>query len=161
MIEGKELDIQDKNIIDVDLSITAKKKFRLDRDNNRVIELNTSDLRIINRLEEVYPKMLKFVNEANKKIASKPDDDTSSVYGEALAHIDKEMRDLVNYVFDSDVADKAAPNGSMYDPYNGQFMFEIIFDRLFALYEQNLKIELDAMKKRMQKHTSKYTKGKK
>ena len=51
------------NIIDLDLSVTQKKKFRFDKDDNRILELNVSDMNIIGRISETYPKL----NELNEK----------------------------------------------------------------------------------------------
>lgn len=149
----------DNDIIDIDLKELRKKRFRLDRDNDRVIELNTSDISVIKRLEEIYPKMLKLVDEVNTK---QTDDDTESPdIIDRIQAIDQEMRKLLNYGFDSDVADKACPQGTLYDPINGKFRFEYIFERLIGLYDDNFKREFDLMRKRVDKHTSKYTKKRK
>lgn len=144
------------NVIDIELGELQKKKFRLDRDNNRVIELNTSDISVVKRLEEVYPKMLDMVDKAHTDIANNPEGTIDTVLD-----INKEMKKLLNYAFDSDVADKACPNGTLYDPINGKFRFEYIMERLIALYDENFRNEFNLMKKRVGKHTSKYTKKRK
>ena len=46
----------------IDLSATKTKRFTVDNDKNRVLELDTSDLSIISRLNEVYPKIDSLVN---------------------------------------------------------------------------------------------------
>lgn len=156
-IEVKDKDVIDNDIIDIELTEVQKKKFRLDRDSNRVIELNTSDLLLPKRLDEVYPKMLKMVNKANDMIAA--EDDTDEI--DALIAINDDLKELLNYVFDSDIADKACPFGSLYDPINGKFRFEYIIERLLNLYENNFNQEFKLMQKRMSKHTDKYTKKRK
>ena len=45
----------EEEFIDVDLSVTKKKKIRINGDNNKIIELNTSDLNILERLSKQYP----------------------------------------------------------------------------------------------------------
>ena len=40
------------NIVDIDLSVTERKRFRIDGDNNRILYLNTSDMGMVTRLEE-------------------------------------------------------------------------------------------------------------
>lgn len=144
------------NVVDIELGELQKKKFRLDRDNNRVIELNTSDISVVKRLEEVYPKMLEMVNKAHTDITDNPEGTIDTVLD-----INEEMKKLLNYAFDSDVADKACPNGTLYDPINGKFRFEYIMERLIALYDENFRNEFNLMKKRVSKHTSKYTKKRK
>ena len=155
------LQIPEEDIIDVELKEIQKKKFRLDRDNNRIIELNTSDLTIMSRLDEVYPRLMDFVGEAQAEINGTEDDEqkNTKVY-EQLLVIDKKMRELINFVFDSDVSDKAAPEGTMYDLFNGKFRFEYVIERLLDLYDTNFTNEYALLKKNVSKHTSKYTKKK-
>ena len=45
------------NYIDIDLNLVQKQQIRIDGDDNRIIELDTGDLTIINRLKEVYPRL--------------------------------------------------------------------------------------------------------
>ena len=162
-IKVKDKEVIDNNIVDIEFKDLQKKKFRLDRDDNRVIELNTSDLGVIGRLEEIYPKMLKFVQEAQDKYSKNPEDgseedlDVSS----AINYINEEMKKLLNWAFDSDIADKACPSGTLYDPINGKFKFEYIMERLVGLYGENFKKEFGMMQKRVNKHTDKYTKKRK
>ena len=159
------------DIIDLDLSVTKKKRFRFDRDNNRIIELNTSDMNIMARVSEAYPKL----KEQQEKAAKLMDgielhedeeitEDTVTTdmvtISERLKAIDKEMRELIDFMFNAPVSDVAAPDGSMYDPYEGSFRFEYIITLLIKQYEDNLQSEFSKMSKQMEKHTAKYTKGK-
>lgn len=154
--DTKNIPVDDSDIIDLELKEIRKKKFRLERDNNRVIELNTSDLMLGKRLKEVYPKMLSLVTEANEIMANLDEEDDSEI--EALVIINDKLKDFLNYVFDSDIADKACPDGSLYDPFNGKFRFEYIIEKLMDLYENNFSQEYMLMQKRIDKHTDKYTK---
>ena len=157
--EEKELEVKNapqddmQDVVDIDLKEIQKKRFRLDRDNARVIELNTSDLSAIKRLEEIYPKMLKFVDEAHANIQENPGTEMDE-----LLSINQQMKDLLNWAFDSDVADKACPSGTLYDLINGKFRFEYIMEKLIGLYDANLTNEFNLMKKRLNRHTAKYTK---
>ena len=156
--DKKEEELMNKDVVDIEFKEIQKKRFRLDRDNNRVIELNTSDITVLGRLEEIYPKMLKFVEEAQKKMGDDPNNDNVM---EAFAYINQSMKDLLNYAFDSDIADKACPDGSLFDPINGKFRFEYIMEKLVGLYDTNFTKEFELMQKRVDKHTSKYTKKRK
>ena len=144
------------NIIDLDLSVTRKKRFRIDGDDNRVIELNTSDMTILNRLDEAEKRLTELANYANFEISDDEQANADKV-AELLA-TDKQMREIIDYLFDSEVADICAPDGSMYDPFNGKYRFEHIMETLFTQYEKNISEEIKKMRKNVQKHTDKYTK---
>ena len=144
------------NIIDIDLSVTRKKRFRIDGDDSRIIELNTSDMTILTRLDEADKRLQELAEHANFELTGEDEDD-KKVVAELLA-TDKEMRELIDYVFDAPVSDVCAPDGSMYDPFNGKYRFEHIIETLCQLYEDNINAEVKKMRRQVQKHTDKYTK---
>lgn len=144
------------NIIDIDLSVTRKKRFRIDGDDSRIIELNTSDMTILNRLDESERRLKALAESANVDLTG--EDETDSAVVTRLLATDKEMRDIIDYLFDSHIADICAPDGSMYDPFNGKYRFEHILETLFTLYEQNISDEIKKMRRNVQKHTDKYVK---
>lgn len=146
---------QTNNIIDIDLSVTRKKRFRIDGDDSRILELNTSDMNILLRLDEVEEKLNKL---ADSVTFDSNDDEHAEENVKKLLSTDKEMRELMDYLFDSNVSDICAPSGSMYDPFNGKYRFEHIIETLFTLYEDNIAAEYKKMSKNVQKHTAKYTK---
>lgn len=143
----------------IDLSLSIKKKIRIDGDDNRVIELNTSDMGIIDRINKLSDKMLEL---SEKFVTTKYDDDLEErqVDGEALAEeiklIDSEMRKIVDDLFQSPIADVCVPDGTMFDLSNGQFMYEILIEKLLTLYADNIKSETEKTMKRIHKHTDKY-----
>lgn len=148
---------------DIDLSAIRKKRFRINGDNNTVLELNTSDMNILKRLEEFYPKLQKLAQEASLKklsVEEAEDDKTFDKLTKSLVKIDMSMRQMIDEIFDSNVSEVCAPSGSMMDPFNGEFRFEHIIETLANLYESNLSKEFKQMSQRMKKHTAKYTKGK-
>lgn len=155
-----------ESIIDLNLDIVRKKRFRIDNDDNRILELNTSDLNILARLKETYPKLVNLANSAFKDLPEVDstaenynfltDEATSNVI-DTLKKCDAEMRELVDYIFDANVSELCVPDGSMYDPINGALRFEHIIDKLASLYESNISSEMDAISKRVKKHTDKYT----
>lgn len=147
------------NIIDIDLSVTRKKRFRIDGDDNRVIELNTSDMTILNRLDEADRQLRELADKANFELAD-VEDENRDIVKELLA-TDKQMREIIDYLFDAPVSDVCAPDGSMYDPFNGKYRFEHIMEALFVQYENNIAEEIKKMRKNVQKYTSKYTNTKK
>lgn len=162
------MDRQNVNdVIDLDLSVTKKKKFRFDKDDSRILELNVSDMGIISRISEAYPKLQAQQEKASKIMEGiSVDEDSTEIsdgiktMSERLKDIDKEMRELIDYMFNANVSEVVAPDGSMYDPFEGRFRFEHIITLLMKQYEDNLQTEFSKMEKQLNKHTAKYTKGK-
>ena len=111
------------------------------------------DINILSRLQDSYPKL----DELGTKAMSIPDDSSVEDTVAILTEVDKEMRELLNYIFDSDIADVCAPDGSMFDMFNGEFRFEHIVSTLIGLYEKNIDNEYKLMAKKIKKHTDKYT----
>lgn len=157
----------ENDIVDLDLSVTQKKKFRFDKDNSRIVELNVSDMNILARMSETYPKLNALQEKASKMMDGVTFEDTDDdekltkdmqTVAERLRSVDNEMRDLIDFMFDADVSSKAAPDGSMYDPFQGSPRYEYIITLLMKQYETNLQAEYAEMEKQLNKHTAKYTK---
>ena len=150
-------------IIDLDLSVTKKKKFRFDRDDTRIIELNTSDMGIIGRISDAYPKLTALQDKASKMMEGLHDDDAYleddlKLIGARLSEVDNEMRQIIDEIFSADISAKAAPDGSMYDPFDGTYRFEHIITLLMSQYEKNLQDEYAKIEHQVKSHTDKYTK---
>lgn len=161
--------IDPKPPVDIDLSETRRARFRIDGDNDRILELNVADMGIITRLRDGYPKL----DELTRKILEmkdieEPSDtdedeklrDTITTMGTAVEEIDNEMRDILDSIFDSNVSEVCAPNGTMYDLFNGKYRYEVILEKLLPLYNENMDKEYKAINRRIHKHTDKYTKKK-
>lgn len=148
-----------QNELVVDLTATKRKHIKVFGDINGYIDLNLSDLNIATRASEDYPKLLELAREAEEKLANIPDDPEGiGEMAEVLKQIDADMRGLLDHLFDAKVSDVCAPNGTMYDPFNGEFRFEHIINSLAKLYSNNFDNEFNAMKKKVSKHTNKYAK---
>jgi hypothetical protein len=145
----KEKDIQD-DIIDIKIEGTKRQRFRLNGDPKSIIELNISDIGIVNRLETGVAKLTEEMS-----AISKLDDDENLI--DALKQADKSMREYVDYIFDSPVSEVCAKYGTMYDPFNGKFRWEHIVESLLKLYENNISEEYKKIRTRINKHTEKYT----
>lgn len=156
----------DQEFIDLDLSPIRKKKIRIDGDNTRVIELNTTDMGVISRLNEFYPKLQELEKEYSDMDMQFDEngnitDESFESAGKALDEIDKKMREYIDQIFDGDISSKCAPSGNMFDPINGSFRFEYILDSLSRLYEEEIEKNFQKRKETIGKHTSKYTKSRK
>lgn len=156
---GKTLE---NNVIDIDLSALRKKRIRIDGDDNKIIEINVSDMGVINRLQEAYDRLISLANTYNlqeEESKAEVDDDDFDVGKtvETLRILDKEMRELVDFVFQANVSEVCASDGTMADPVNGQFRFEYIIEKFLAVYDKNFTEEFKKMSKNVKKHTNKYT----
>lgn len=147
-----------QKVVDFDLSLSEKKRIRIDGDDNRVIELNTSDMGIIERIDNLADKMSELSTEY---IDTKFDDnlDEKEETKEIISRIkgiDTKMREIIDNLFQSKISDICVPNGTMFDMFNGQFMYEILIDRLLTLYADTIQDETQKVITRMRKHTDKY-----
>ena len=155
-------------IIDLDLSVTSKQKFRFNGDDSRIVEVDTSDLNITARFKSAYEKLIAAAEKASKLTEGINLNDDSNentltsieTVADRLAEIDAEMRELIDYLFDAPVSAAAAPSGSMYDLFDGDFRFNHIIDLMFTQYADRISTEAQKMKAQVSKHTAKYSKGK-
>lgn len=152
----------DADIVDIDLSAIKKKRFRIDGDNNRILELNTSDFGVVVRLNETYASLTELATQVAGKgfDFDAADDDVVKLdkASTVIDTIDTQMRKKIDYIFDSNVSEVCAPSGTMYDLINGKFRFEYILEKLAALYSVQIQKEYTKMAARMKKHTGKYHK---
>ena len=152
------------DIQDIDISAIKKKRFRINGDNNKILELNTSDLNIATRMETAYNRLVALMDDVGKVLSSLPEEDAELSESKEfeinnqLKKIDAEMRQELDYIFDAPVSEVCSDGGSMYDPFDGMFRFEHIMDAISKLYETNINSEFNAMRKRVSAKTSKYTK---
>ena len=160
----------DTNIIDLDLSDLRKKRIRIDGDDNRILEINTTDLGLITRLHEIEPKLDALakkavtIDELDVDKFGDENDSTFATFATTLKEIDTEMRQLMDELFQTNVSEVCGSDGSMFDPINGTTRYEIILDALLQLYDESVQKELTRkpeanVKKinRVHYHTDKYT----
>ena len=150
--DKKVLATQDDDIIDIEIAAIKRKKFRINGDPNKVIALNISDLGISDRLEKGFKNLQGL---ANKIKNTDPEDVKLS---DELNQINDAMKKQIDYIFDADIADKLCDGGTMYDPHDGEMRYEHVIETLLKLYESNISREFTMMKRRVAKHTAKYTK---
>ena len=150
-------------IIDISIPEIQKQRFRING-SSEILELNVSDMGIITRLKNIYPKLDDLAKEASLELSDSTDEldefDELVKASDALQKIDASMRDLIDEIFDAPVSEIAAPSGTMFDPFNGEFRFEHIIKKISDLYDKNLSKEFDKVHTKMKRHTKKYT-GKK
>jgi hypothetical protein len=145
-------------LIDLDLSVLRKQRFRINGDDNKILELNVSDFSLISRLSDSYPKLDELYAKL-ETIGDETSDDELGIktMGNKLKEVDLEMRELVDFIFDAKVCDVCADSGSMYDLINGVPRYEHIITILVGLYEKNINSEIKKVKTKIKTHTQKYT----
>ena len=150
-------EVRDNNIINLDLSETARTKIWVNGDSNRVLELNLTDMGVLSRLQDSYAKLDELAAEV-KNLTSAEDASNEEV-ATAFKNMDNKMRDIVDSIFDFPVSDVCCDGGSMYDPVGGQLRFEYIIDRISKLYGNSLNEEFKRIQAKIDTHTNKYKKS--
>lgn len=146
----------------LDLSSLQKKRVVIKQgDELRDLYLNTSDMNIIVRFKEKYEELKNFSKQATEALSNsgaEPDENQKILkFADVLQKIDTDMRNALDYIFDSNVSEVCAPFGSMYDLIDGKMRYEHILDGLSSLYETSLHEETQKIENRISKHTDKYT----
>ena len=145
----------------LDLSSLQKTRISVKNgDDIRDLYLNLSDMNIIVRFKEKYSTLQELESKAFSTMATSSEDGIEKLLelGDALKEVDTEMRECIDYIFDSNVSEVCAPFGSMYDIVDGEMRCEHIVDAISGLYESNIHEETKKLEKRLKKHTSKYVK---
>jgi predicted transcriptional regulator len=155
---------QNNNVIDISIDSIRRKRYRINGDDNKILELNPTDFNITVRMNEAYPKLTECeskITELSNSADAKDSSETlegMSKFADTLSSLNNEMCELIDYIFDSNVSEVCCDGGSMYDLINGFMRYEIIVDNLVKLYETNLSAEVKKVQRRVKKHTAKYTK---
>lgn len=145
------------NVVDIDLSSIRKKRFRIDGDDDRILELNTSDMGILGRLQNSESKISELTKLAVDNWPDEADENAIESAVKVFNDADKSMREIIDYIFDAPVSKVCVPSGTMFDPINGEFRYEHIMNIIGKLYEANITDEVTKVSTRIKKHTAKYT----
>lgn len=146
------------DVVDINLNQIGKKRIRIDGDDSRILELNTSDLGIFGRLQKSEEDITQLTKEAMKNWPEEADKDSFEISAKIFKEVDTRMREILDFIFDAPVSELCAPNGTMFDPINGKLRYEHIMEIIGGLYESDITTEVDKMSARVKKHTDKYTK---
>ena len=152
---------KDEEMLHLDLSPIRRRKICIDDDVNRILELNTTDMGIVARLNDFYPKLEELQREIMQAQPQFDDngeitDESFLEMGKFLKDIDAKMRMYIDKIFDANVSELCAPSGNMFDPINGKFRYEYIIDILTQFYEEELEKNIERTRENVKKHTAKY-----
>lgn len=147
------------DIIDIKINGLGKKRIRINGDDNKIILLNTNDNNIVIRYNEIHPKLEELENDFKELTAIdlKEDDiDGLNAYAIKAKDIDTKMRESLDFIFNSEVAEICSDGGSMYDILDGGTMrWEAILTGLIGLYTDTINKNAEQAKK-LKDLTSKY-----
>lgn len=148
--------------VDLDLSKLRRKRIRIDGDDNRILELDTTDLGVISRLKDLQPQLDELTKEGEELslIGDLNEDENFDSLAEKFKALDNKMRSIIDQLFQSNVSEVCAPTGSMLDPIGGAYRWEVILDAIINLYNDTIKEEMKKNENRnlagVKAHTSKY-----
>jgi len=153
------------DVVDINLSVAQRKRYRINGDNNLILELNPSDMGIVTRLSELYPKLQALSDKVatlgadEEEASDDPEEFRQQLdkFGSQLKEIDKDMRDYIDKLFDANVSETCAPSGNMFDIVGGQFRYDHIIETIAQLCNQTISDEARALRARLAQKTEKYT----
>lgn len=119
------------------------KTFAINGDENNVIKLNTSDYGIFTRHKEKANELEDF-----EKLAVENEDKIAE-----MEEAEKTVRDLLNYIFNSDVCTPAFGKTNCLSPCDGMPLFVGFLNALMGIVERDMQAE----NKKMEANISKYT----
>ena len=151
------------NVVDLELPI-EKRAFRFGKDDSRIVWINTADFGFMERLPEAYKKLedlqsrVRTVSEGISTDVEETDDvmNNMSTMGVRLKALDTEMREVLDALFNAPVSAAAAPDGSMYDLYEGNPRYELIITVLIEQFGKRYTDEFAKVRENVKKRTDKY-----
>lgn len=150
------------DIQDIKIEGAKRKRFRINGDNNKILELNTNDIGVSYRLTEAYKRLNDLMEKVQATLENVPDaenldDENYQTVTNGLKELNDAMCKEVDFIFDAPVSSICLDGLSMYAPSNGMFMYEHIIDSITELYETDLNHEFTLMRQRVSERTKRYT----
>lgn len=166
------MDNTQEQVLNLDLRSTAKKKVTVNGDKDAAFYINPSDFGIYDRLKVGVPKLYQIFTDMRDKLKPAPEsdiedaDETTDEFLEKMTEVmkdaDAQMRSITDEIFAAPVSDICAPDGYMFDMFEGQLRFEYIISAITRLYENNINAEFYKLKSRINAKLPSYVgKGKK
>ena len=131
------------------------KEFSINGDENRVIRFNPSDMAIIKRLEEAKNKIsesMAIKDDIELDNEGKPINSLEN-YSKVISHIDNVIKEQINYIFDSDVANVVFGNQSPLANIKGKPLYERFMESVMPEIKKAVEEEAKESRKRVAKYT--------
>jgi hypothetical protein len=132
------------------------KEYTINNDPSRVIRFNPSDFSIIERIKTAYDEIDK-VTQIDEDIELKADGTPVDELGRAaeiVTRINNKIKDMIDYIFNSQVSDKVFGKQSPLSIVKGRPLWQGFLECI----EPVLKSEIKKAQEESQKRISKYTK---
>lgn len=144
----------------INLNLSTKKKFTIDGDPNRVIELDISDINIINRATTAFKNIENLKNDW-EKLPTLEELDSDNVdteilhntvdkideFSDEFSAIENQLKNEIDFMFDSPISNTIFGTSSPFSIVNDKFKFEHTIDVLMSLYEEQLQGDLKKLNK--------------
>lgn len=130
---------------------TGIKEFDINGDKNRIIRIDTTDLNLGDRIETGRKELRKLAKKFETLTKTTNSDDKML---KIIDDYDKQVRQQIDYMFDSPVSDIAFGNTNCLSVSGGNMLFENFLNALLPEIEKDIKDEEKASKKRIEKYTS-------
>jgi hypothetical protein len=157
------------DILNLDLSATKGTTIQVNGDPNSQFTLNLSDFGIYDRLTDGLNQLYDVFVDLKDKVGDvaetqEPEnteegtEEDATKFIELMKEADGKMRGIVDYIFSAPVSNVCAPDGYMFDIFEGQLRFEYIINAITKLYENNINKEFYNIKSRINSKLPKYAK---
>jgi len=132
------------------------KEFMINDDPNKVIRFDPADFGIIERFNTAMKNIEKASETIKNDIDINPQGEPLSELeeaAEAVAKVNKLIKDQIDYIFDSPVSDMVFGNKSPLALVKGVPLFERFIMAAKEVIEKEVKKEMEASQKRIEKYT--------
>ena len=155
--------MEQQKVINLDLSSTKGTVIQVNDNPDAKFTLNLSDFGIYDRLtsglSQLYDLFVDLKNKMGEVAETEDDtDENASKFIDTMKDMDARMRNIVDYIFSAPVSDVCAPDGYMFDLFEGQLRFEYIINAITKLYENNINEEFYKVKSRINDKLPDYVK---
>lgn len=131
----------------LNFGFNKKKRFTIDGDENRVIELDTSDVGVVTRLEKSVDKITELQAKQDELTKLSEDEDTALDFTKLFSEIEADMRGIIDEIFDTPVCDAILGKSSVFSPVNGRYKFEQLIETLLDQYGKDIAAEAKKINK--------------
>ena len=127
------------------------KEYQINDDENAVIRINTTDMSILDRINEVKKSLNGIMNKYKDLEKENLSTDEAIPF---LSKCDKDIRKQINYIFGSDVCTAAFGTSNCISPCGGQPLFMNFLDAIIPIIEKDVIAEQKLSSKNIEKYTS-------
>lgn len=146
-----------EKMLNINLEQGKRKRFTIDGDENRILEINPADMGIFARIDDFDKAIIPALEEfSEKQFGGTEEDFDLWAMGKAMLELDKFVREQLDIMFDTNFSEIVAPYGTMLDPVNGDFRFQYLIEVFSKVYNDEFQKELTKRNDKIRERTKKY-----